>query len=73
MTRSLSLMFVRRILAAWDAHQRHRRWSRLCQADKRLAAATENLTRHRKAHKPVRADLATIKAVMTERLRGEVR
>lgn len=76
MTRSTFLDLAHRIVVAWQAHrearQRRERWSRLCRAVPKLSAASENLSRHRKSHRPVKADLAEIKAVMTERLRGEV-
>lgn len=76
MTQSTILDMARRIVTAWQSHleyrQRQKRWARLCRAVPDLSAASENLSRHRKAHKPTRADLAAIKAVMTERLRGEV-
>jgi hypothetical protein len=72
MTRSPFMTLAKRIVAGWQRHQRAKRWSRLCRANKKLSAACEALSRHRKAHKPTRADLATIKAVVTEQLRGEV-
>lgn len=76
MTRSPFLDLAHRIITAWQSHrearQRQERWSRLCRVDPELSAASERLSKHRKAHKQTRADLARIKAGMTRRLRGEV-
>jgi hypothetical protein len=76
MTRSPFHDLAHSIITAWQSHrearQRAKRWSRLCRAVPELSAASENLSKHRKAHKQTRADLARIKAQMTERLRGEV-
>lgn len=77
MTRSPYIDLARRILVAWQSHrearQRAKRWSRLCRAVPELSAASENLSKHRKAHKKVRPDLQTIKAAMTAELKREVR
>jgi len=65
--------FVRRALAAWEAHQRRKRFARLLTINPDLRRAHVSLERDRRRHRSTRDDINAMRAAMTARLEREVR